>query len=509
MVPAAATTVGAADGGQLQTPALALQSFREDPPAPGLALAAAGEAELEDMDDGDDAPPRPAPPPLNAACPPALAAAAAPAAALQLHGSSRVRLVLPDPAELEDEPLEPPPAAGDEEAAGARRLSSLSAASSSCTAAAAAAAGAAASGRSFGVSLRVPDSRASLGSASQGGGALRTRAALLALEARAYLREALSTPARTVRAAAAAAPAAARQGWRNLAALLLIMAGPVAAIVPIFAIPFDEIRSHVARASLFVFLVTAGVGTNAGVWFSVTSEVPVFALMPSWVLVYAGLSTALFAIVNAGVDMSTLPFGYVVGVGCAIVAMQVNTRVHAAFLRRRRARAHPSDPAPRAAAPASASGLLVAVDLPTSPEPPLTPKFDERGIPRLWNRYARAKHALDQLPLLYLFMFGLVKSPLGQIAINFAATFLSLAILWLQVRYYGREMYDVMPHGDAVVLYILGNLLNQRIFRQLCYFQVKSPIVYVVSLAFELASLLFPASMLVDRLGRPALARMR
>eukprot|EP00741_Cyanophora_paradoxa_P011886 tig00020571_g11488.t1 len=153
--------------------------------------------------------------------------------------------------------------------------------------------------------------------------------------------------------------------WANARALLLVVAGPALAAAVQFGLPYHSIPHRLARVHVFGVLGSLGPASSASVWFALLLHAPLRRVVPSYVALFTLLGPCFFTTVNALVDLSTVPFGYVTNLLNILVTNQICARVHARVLARRSAAAvfAPVDPeagggaAPAASPPRPARGL--------------------------------------------------------------------------------------------------------------------------------------------------------
>eukprot|EP00741_Cyanophora_paradoxa_P013648 tig00020704_g13177.t1 len=300
---------------------------------------------------------------------------------------------------------------------------------------------------------------------------------------------------RLLRSAVESAPAVAASAGATLRALLLVTLAPVVMVAIQMVIPYHAIASHVGRAALFVAVVGLGTVLHSMSQFQLYAQCEWRHIAFTWPLIYLALFVGIFVAVNAAVDLSRVPFGYATGVVNTVIASQVNSRFHAFRLRRLAARVQAED------------GLADAKSLQEALRSPRSSRPGDNNF--YFRRLAVVSLAIYVMPVSYLFVFSAVSAASAQIAINIATSVLSYLLMAILLRFVGLQIYEALPDGDALTIFILESLTKLRVFRQLCYFRVRSLEVFAVSLVLELLAVTFPASLLADRFGRPVLRQFK
>eukprot|EP00741_Cyanophora_paradoxa_P013646 tig00020704_g13175.t1 len=324
-----------------------------------------------------------------------------------------------------------------------------------------------------------------------------------------------SRSSRLLRSAVESAPAVAASAGATLRALLLVTLAPMAVAVVQMIIPYNETASHIPRVAAFAACVALGSVPNSMSQFQLYAQCDWRHIAFTWPLIGFGFGIGIFVAANAAVDLSRVPFCYAaVGVVNIIITGQVNSRFHAFRLRRLAARVQAEDGL------ADAKSLQEALRSPGTPAPPPPAPAPRPRRPRrrsrrpgdknfYFRRLAVVSLVIYMMPVLYLFVFSAVSTASAQIAINIVTSVLSYLLMAVQLRYIGRKIYQALPNGDALTIFILQSLTRLRVFRQLCYFRVRSLEVFAVSLVLELLAVTFPASLLADRFGRPVLRQFK
>eukprot|EP00741_Cyanophora_paradoxa_P000775 tig00000058_g746.t1 len=288
---------------------------------------------------------------------------------------------------------------------------------------------------------------------------------------------------------------------RNVLALLVMTGSPALAIAVQMALPYPLLPPNYARLAVWIF-ACAPAGMQTCTWFCVCHRIPAWRILPSWLAVYLAVNMCLLLPISVIRDLSTLPFGYSVCAASFLLSNQVNARLHSLALRRlQRARA----------VAAAARGAPLG----------LPPGGGLEANLKLFLGFNTTSVFVTLLPILYLLAFSVLESAFGQIGLNVLMSVLTITLIFLIVRRFGDDLAGVLPHGDATVCYVISALFSYRVFRQLAFFRIKNDAVFVASLALEvppapafaetsrqIVTLVFPVSLLFDRLARAFLHRV-
>eukprot|EP00741_Cyanophora_paradoxa_P014623 tig00020816_g14103.t1 len=267
----------------------------------------------------------------------------------------------------------------------------------------------------------------------------------------------------------------------NARALALILGGPSLFGALQLGLPYHSIPHHVARAFLLALLASLGAGANGAFWFSTFTRAPLRRISLAYAALFVAVSSALFAALDAAVDLARIPFATLGLLLIFLVSNQICSRLLARLYFRRVGSTFYGGGAASSSNPDAA--------LPSSFRSAPVSSHPARAFV-VAGRFQSLTTLLLAILAGYIYLFSYTRSAIVQVFLNMAMTSLCFFLVLLQLKLFGGWLLASMPHGDAAVIHVLNMMTVVRVLRQLVSFQVKSVTVYLVSIATDVLALL-------------------